>query len=180
MTTIYSPLSGWVRGLDLWKWVTRIDLGAQVFEGHLPPEVCDQILTAQRGGHPTPIEPYAVNTEALPSPRDRQVIELADWWRETAESEIKQTVAKAIEYGATDLIDIGRSLARVAGREVDDQTAAEWGIFFYLEGKLSRWRSAMERGDVASFDTLLDIGVYARMAQRVRQVGSWPGTEDLK
>jgi hypothetical protein len=103
--------------------------------------------------------------------------ELAHWWRTTAEAEIEQTVAKAIEYGATDLIDIGRSLARVAGQELDDQQAAEWGVFFYLEGKLSRWRSAMERGDVPSFDTLLDIGVYARMAQRIRMTGGWPGTE---
>lgn len=104
--------------------------------------------------------------------------ELAEWWRETAEAEIEQTVSKAVEYGATDLIDIGQSLARVAGREIDDATAAEWGIFFYLEGKLSRWRSAIERGDLPSFDTLLDIGVYARMAQRVRMTGGWPGTED--
>lgn len=104
--------------------------------------------------------------------------ELAEWWRETAENEIEQTVAKAVEYGATDLIDIGRTLARVAGREIPDSEAAEWGIFFYLEGKLSRWRSAIERGDLPSFDTLLDIGVYARMAQRVRMTGGWPGTED--
>lgn len=103
--------------------------------------------------------------------------ELAEWWRETAEKEIVQTVAKAVEYGSTDLIDIGRSLARVAGRDIDDATAAEWGVFFYLEGKLSRWRSAITRGDVPSFDTLLDIGVYARMAQRIRMTGGWPGTE---
>lgn len=104
--------------------------------------------------------------------------ELAEWWRETAENEIEQTVSKAVEYGATDLVDIGRTLARVAGREIPDSEAAEWGIFFYLEGKLSRWRSAIERGDLPSFDTLLDIGVYARMAQRVRMTGGWPGTED--
>ncbi len=103
---------------------------------------------------------------------------LAAWWRRTAEAEIEQTVAKAVEYGSTDLIDIGRSLARVAGREVDDEEAAEMGVFFYLEGKLSRWRSTLERGDRPSLDTLLDIGVYARMAQRIRYAGSWPGTEE--
>lgn len=103
---------------------------------------------------------------------------LADWWRTKAESEIEQTVAKAIEYGATDLIDIGRDLARVAGRQLDDQEAAEWGIFFYLLGKVSRWRSAIERGDRPSDDTLLDIGVYVRMAQRVRESGGWPGVKE--
>lgn len=105
--------------------------------------------------------------------------ELGDWWRGKAEAEIEQTVAKAIEYGSTDLIDIGRSLARVAGRESvihDEAEAAEWGIFFYLEGKLSRWRSAIERGERPSADTLLDIGVYVRMAQRIRDTGGWPGT----
>jgi hypothetical protein len=115
------------------------------------------------------LEAQMVN-ETDPTPEEQ----LAQWWRDTAESEIKQTVAKAVEYGATDLIDIGQTLARVAGRTIGDAEAAEWGIFFYLEGKLSRWRSAIERGDLPSFDTLLDIGVYARMAQRVRQEGGWP------
>lgn len=108
---------------------------------------------------------------------DPRRTELADWWRSTAEAEIEQTVDKAVEYGSTDLIDIGQAIARVAGREIPDSEAAEWGVFFYLEGKLSRWRSAITRGDLPSFDTLLDIGVYARMAQRIRQEGSWPGTE---
>lgn len=103
--------------------------------------------------------------------------ELAEWWRDKAEAEIDQTVAKAIEYGSTDLIDIGRDLARIAKREVSDEEAAEMGIYFYLLGKLSRWRSAIERGDRPSDDTLLDIGVYVRMAQRVRSHGGWPGTE---
>lgn len=106
--------------------------------------------------------------------------ELADWWREKAESEIEQTVEKAVEYGSTDLIDIGRSMARVAGRntpDFSDSDAAMWGIFFYLEGKLSRWRSALERGSRPSLDTLLDIGVYARMAQRIVETGGWPGIE---
>lgn len=103
--------------------------------------------------------------------------ELAEWWKEKAEAEIGQTVAKAVEYGSTDLIDIGRSIGRVAGLDWDDQEAAEAGIFFYLEGKLSRWRSALERGDRVSDDTLLDIGVYVRMAQRIRDAGGWPGVD---
>lgn len=103
---------------------------------------------------------------------------LARWWREKAETEIEQTVDKAVEYGSTDLIDIGRSIARVANLEVEDDEAAEIGIFFYLEGKLSRWRAAIERGDRPSDDTLLDIGIYSRMAQRIRSHGGWPGVEN--
>lgn len=112
-----------------------------------------------------------------PSSQAKQVDELSRWWLDKAKLEIGQTVAKAVEYGSTDLIDIGHDLARVADRDLDDEEAAEWGIYFYILGKLSRWRSAMERGDRVSDDTLLDIGVYVRMAQRVREAGGWPGTE---
>ncbi len=108
-----------------------------------------------------------------PPPRDV----LAAWWREKAEAEIEQTVDKAVEYGATDLIDIGRNIARLSDREVTDQEAALMGVFFYLEGKFARWRSALHEGRPVSADTLLDIGVYVRMAQRINEAGSWPGVE---
>lgn len=104
--------------------------------------------------------------------------ELAEWWRATSEAEIEQTVEKAVEYGATDLIDIGLMLARTMGRVVSEEEAAELGVFFYLIGKIARWQSAIERGDRPSDDTLLDIGVYVRMAQRIRQSGGWPGTKE--
>lgn len=100
--------------------------------------------------------------------------ELASWWRGLAETEIERTVPKAQEYGSTDLRDIGRTLATVAGREVSDEEAVEIGIYFYLVGKLARWTDSVKRGDRPSDDTLFDIGVYVRMAQRVRAVGGWP------
>lgn len=102
---------------------------------------------------------------------------LADWWRNKAETEIDMVVDKAIEYGATDLVDIGRNIARLSDRDVTDQEAAMIGVFFYLEGKLARWRSAIHDGRPVSTDTILDIGVYARMAQRITEAGSWPGVE---
>lgn len=110
-------------------------------------------------------------------------LNLRDWWLGQAEDEIKRTVPKAVEYGATDLVDIGRDLARCMGRTVTDEEAAELGIFFYLRGKMSRWVDAVARGDRVSDDTLFDIGVYVRMAQRVRSHGGWPGLkqrEDAK
>lgn len=102
---------------------------------------------------------------------------LADWWRQLAEDEIQRTVPKAVEYGSTDLIDIGRNIARLSGRDVDDAQAAELGVYFYLEGKFARWRSAIMEGREVSDDTLFDIGVYIRMAQRIRHAGSWPGID---
>lgn len=103
--------------------------------------------------------------------------QLIDWWMGKAASECEQTVSKAIEYGATDLIDIGMMLGRTMRRDVDEEEAAELGVFFYLIGKIARWQSAIERGDRPSDDTLLDIGVYVRMAQRIRHSGGWPGVD---
>lgn len=113
------------------------------------------------------------NAEA-PAPT---TLPLDDWWMGAAEDEIARTVPKVREYGATDLRDTGRMLARTVNREVDDEEATELGIFFYLVGKMSRWQSAVERGDRPSDDTLFDIGVYVRMAQRTRYAGSFPGED---
>ena len=100
---------------------------------------------------------------------------LTEWWMDKAEEEVRRTVPKAVEYGATDLRDIGRDLAAMAGREVTDEEAAELGVYFYIRGKLSRWTDAVIRGDRVSDDTLFDLGVYVRMAQRIRDTGGWPG-----
>jgi hypothetical protein len=100
---------------------------------------------------------------------------LADWWRDRAEEEIRRTIPKAIEYGATDLAEIGRAIARLAAREVkSEQDATELGIYFYLVGKVARWDQALRRGERVSADTLFDLGVYVKMAQRNRDVGGWP------
>lgn len=100
--------------------------------------------------------------------------ELAQWWQDQATAEINKTVPKTQEYGATDLIEIGRTMATNMGREVSDEEATELGIYFYLVGKLARWTDAVRRQDRPSDDTLFDLGVYVRMVQRVREVGGWP------
>lgn len=116
-----------------------------------------------------------MNGDAKPPPELALEAELSDWWLGLARDEIARTVPKAIEYGSTDLVDIGRDLADCLGRRVTDEVAAELGIYFYLRGKLARWRDAIIRGERPSDDTLFDIGVYVRMAQRVRVAGGWPG-----
>lgn len=103
------------------------------------------------------------------------IIELGVWWRGQAQTEIDRTVPKAIEYGSHDLVQIGYTLARCMKREVTDQGAAELGIYFYMVGKMARWSDAVARGESPSDDTLFDLGVYCRMAQRVRSHGGWPG-----
>lgn len=126
------------------------------------------LATGTGAGAPVGMQPAAEQPELRTLPLD-------DWWLATAEDEIERTVPKVREYGATDLIDIGLMLARTMGRTVDIEEATELGIFFYLIGKIARWQSAIERGDRPSDDTLFDIGVYIRMAQRTRYAGSFPG-----
>jgi hypothetical protein len=106
--------------------------------------------------------------------------QLRAWWFHMADIEIEATVPKAVEYSSTDLADIGHVLARTAGRKVSNEEAAELGVFFYLQGKLSRWAGAIAQGKRPSDDTIFDIGVYCRMAQRIRYSGNWPGTENTK
>lgn len=104
--------------------------------------------------------------------------ELNRWWLETAHKEITEMTAKMVEYGgngrAEDLIQIGRTIALTSGREVDDGEATELGIYFYLIGKMARWTAAVVEQDRPSDDTLHDISVYIRMAQRARYAGGWP------
>ena len=105
--------------------------------------------------------------------------ELETWWFEKAKNEIEATVPKAIEYSATDLFDMGRDLAETMGRDVrnmDDADLAELGVYVYVLGKVSRWKGAIKDGRKVSDDTIADLAVYARMVQRIRDAGGWPGT----
>lgn len=111
--------------------------------------------------------------------REELATELASWWAMQASDEVDMVVAKAVEYGgdgaAIDLIQIGQDMAAVMGQApVTDEEATELGIYFYLRGKMSRWTAALIEGRRVSSDTILDMGVYTRMAQRNRQVGGWP------
>lgn len=107
---------------------------------------------------------------------------LRRWWMDTAAAEVDPMIAKMVEYGgggrALDLEEIGRGLIKsgVKPWAVGDESAQyqELGIYFYLLGKFARWTAAVAEGRPVSDDTLLDIGVYVRMAQRVRAVGGWP------
>lgn len=104
------------------------------------------------------------------------VRELADWWRARCEEEIEAVVPKAVEYGANSMIEVGRSMLRVAGRtDVTDEEAIEVACMFYLSGKLGRWIDAVAAGKRPSDDTVYDMGIYIKMAQRARDVGTWPG-----
>lgn len=97
-----------------------------------------------------------------------QIDALRHWWVARAIEEIDAMLPKLAEYGTGDLHEIGRQMAHVSHREIDDQTAFEWGVMFYALGKIQRVLSAAQRGTVASDDTWHDLVIYAKMVQATR------------
>lgn len=106
------------------------------------------------------------------------VHELIGWWQGQAAEEAAALADKVVEYGgegrALDLIDLGRMIASIGGREVNEAEAQEIGCAMYAYGKMGRIIVAIREGRRPSDDSWYDLGVYARMAQRIRAVGGWP------
>jgi hypothetical protein len=143
---------------------TRLEDGEHVPRAESPFEALVETMQSITGVVQPPEETPARPAELL-----------AGWWREQAEAEIEMVVAKAIEYGARDLKVMGHELAAMANREISDEEAAELGCAMYLTGKMARVTAAIAEGRRPSLDTYLDIGIYTRMVQRIREVGAWPG-----
>lgn len=116
----------------------------------------------------------------MTDPRTEAINELEAWWANQSALEAEGVIPKAIEYGSHSLTQYGRMVARLQGREVDDEEAQELGCWMYLVGKVERWSDAVLRGERPSGDTLHDAGVYIKMAQRIRVTGSWPGQPRYK
>lgn len=113
------------------------------------------------------------------SPEADAYSELFEWWMTTSRHEISNMTTKITEYGglgrATDLVEMGRMMASLAGRRVDDDgESQEIGCAIYVYGKMGRVMAAIREGRLPSDDTWHDIGVYARMVQRIRAHGGWP------
>ena len=110
--------------------------------------------------------------------------ELGRWWAQVARQEVEAVVPKALEYGSTDLAEIGRQLQKAMDPDLADRLdpgqVLELGIYFYVIGKVARWTDAIRRGESVSDDTIHDIAVYCRMVQRVRAAGGWPGLGDYE
>lgn len=104
---------------------------------------------------------------------------IRDWWIERSRQEVESVAPKAIEYGATDLAEIGRTMGLILGRtNMSHEEATEVGIYFYVLGKMARWTAAIREGRRVSDDTILDMGIYIKMQQRNRDVGGWPFAPD--
>lgn len=105
---------------------------------------------------------------------ERMAAALTDWWMERARTEIEQVAPKAVEYGPNSMIEVGRAMGRMSQRDLTDEEAIEVACMFYISGKLGRWVDAVAHGKRPSDDTIHDIGIYIKMAQRNRDVGGWP------
>lgn len=100
---------------------------------------------------------------------------ITEWWLERAAEEAKAVVPKAIAYGSNSLMQLGRKMAQLQGREVSDDEALELGCWANLVQKVERMTDSVMRGERCSDDTVYDVGVYIKMVQRIRDAGSWPG-----
>lgn len=100
---------------------------------------------------------------------------LETWWEDTADAEIHSMIPKVIEYGAHDLAVIGDVMMLMRPELRGKVYPAELGIAFYALGKMARIMGAYADGIAPSDDSWHDLGIYARMAQRVRDADGWPG-----
>lgn len=127
-------------------------------------------------GGPAGIDAHLAELKAEEARRSELASQLEAWWADRSHQEMEGAIPKAIEYSSTDLVDLGRQIACLAGwAEFDDAHLAELGIAFYVAGKISRVMGAIRDGRLPSEDTWHDIAVYTKMVQRVRDVGGWPG-----
>ena len=109
-----------------------------------------------------------------PKPK-KDTLMLEAWWKDDAEQELAGVLPKAVEYGSSDLQLMGEALLMCMPQCRDKVDAEELAIAFYALGKTARLMGAYADGRTPSEDTWHDLGVYARMAKRVRAVGQWPG-----
>lgn len=94
------------------------------------------------------------------------------WWMLTADADYQAFGPKLAEYGANDLKEIGRKLARLMNwDDITDAQMNELGCWFYLCGKVERAFEALHRHELPSDDTNHDAVVYGMMIRRIREVG---------
>lgn len=134
------------------------------------------------------IEANGADSQRLAERAQELADQIVDWWNLASASDAAAAAAKSTEYGgagaAIDLVWLGEQLADMrggvngtnwlTGRERSAQEATELGIFFYVLGKVARWKAAILEGRPVSDDTIKDLHTYTMMARYNREHGSWP------
>lgn len=98
--------------------------------------------------------------------------------RATFERDMVDLRRKALEYGGSDLLIMGKSMeSLIPHGELDGEARSragiEMAIGFYLQGKVSRLFGAWNKGREPSEDTWHDAEIYCKMARYVRRFGAW-------
>lgn len=130
----------------------------------------DPVVKASQGGPEGP--PFKVSVPSL-SPRDPKLPELFKWMAEHQLAVRELADDKAFEYGSTDLRIMASAMVELFPG-ISPEEGIQAAIAFYGLGKLSRVLSSFKDGRPAPTDSWQDLEVYAMMAQRVQEVGSWP------
>jgi len=127
------------------------------------------------GGHTIDCtRPYRDTTAQDVADVDSNDSPLRQWWTDSAFDEADQTIAKMEEYGSGDLVALGQTLRRMAGRPaLPPVEAMQLGCLIYMLGKIERAVEAVRDDRLIKEDTWFDLGVYAKMA-RAAQAGAWP------
>lgn len=101
--------------------------------------------------------------------------DIKKWWDLTSQNELDSLMPKMVEYSSHDLRIMGDVLLEFKPELRGQVHPEEIAIAFYALGKIARIMGAYTDGAVPSDDSWHDLSIYARMAQRVRDAGSWPG-----
>lgn len=101
--------------------------------------------------------------------------DLKKWWQDTSNGELDSLLPKMVEYSSHDLEIMGQTLLDLRPELRGQVNPAEIAIAFYAFGKMARIMGAYTDGVRPSDDSWHDLSIYARMAQRVREAGTWPG-----
>lgn len=94
------------------------------------------------------------------------------WWQTVSQADYDAFAPKLAEYGAHDLLEIGRGLAQLMHWDnCPDRTMYELGCWFYLKGKIERAFEALAAHHLPSDDTAHDATTYTMMIRRIRNQG---------
>lgn len=86
---------------------------------------------------------------------------------------LDSVVAKAREYGTTELEQYGGTIRYVTGLPENQNLNLMTACWAYACGKMARWTAAVHRGERPSDDTVRDVLVYALMTLKVSETGEW-------
>lgn len=118
---------------------------------------------------------YRASTSVASDPLCDLIADLKEWWGQKSAEDAILIAQKYQEYGNHALLNTGYELASLMGRQnVSKAEAQELGIYFFMMGKMSRWKNAILNGERVSEDTVQDLTCYAMMARRVHEKDGWP------